>query len=155
MEEGPTIVKKRSPKRHLTTTPSPDGKDIIRCVAVNPTNHAMLLGQGLVAAMKPQTSLRYNLMWAYGGYLTLVPRRLGLNEALDTAVDALVTTHASFSSCKEVTIRSLTKYSEALGALRRCLDDPITASSSETLCAVTVLLLVQVSNCHFAIQDHR
>lgn len=85
-------------------------------------------------------------MWAYGGYLTLIPRRLGLNEALDTAVDAMVTTHASFSSCKEVTIKSLTKYSRALGALRRCLDDPVTASSSETLCAVSVLLLVQVSN---------
>ncbi|OJJ58306.1 hypothetical protein ASPSYDRAFT_1047757 [Aspergillus sydowii CBS 593.65] len=143
MEEGPTIVKKRSPKRHLTTTPSPDGKDIVRRIAVNPTNNATLLGQGMVAAMKPQTSLRYNLMWAYGGYLTLVPRRLGLNEALDTAVDALVTTHASFSSCKEITVKSLTKYSKALGALRRCLDDPVTAGSSETLCAVSVLLLVQ------------
>lgn len=146
MEEGPTIVKKRSPKRHPTTTPSPDGTDIVRRVAINPTNSTMLLGQGLVAAMKPGTSLRYNLMWAYGGYLTLIPRRLGLNEALDTAVDAMVTTHASFSSCKEVTIKSLTKYSRALGALRRCLDDPVTASSSETLCAVSVLLLVQVSN---------
>lgn len=155
MEEGPTIVKKRSPKRHLTTTPSPDGKDIVRRIAVNPTNNSTLLGQGMVAAMKPQTSLRYNLMWAYGGYLTLVPRRLGLNEALDTAVDALVTTHASFSSCKEITVKSLTKYSKALGALRRCLDDPVTAGSSETLCAVSVLLLVQVGNCRFAVQDYR
>ncbi|KAL4781106.1 hypothetical protein BJX76DRAFT_336100 [Aspergillus varians] len=139
MDDGPT--KKRSPTRHVTTVAG--RKDAIRCIAVNPTNSVTLLGQGLVAAIKPQTSLRYNLMWAYGGYLVLIPQRLGLNEALDTAVDALVTTHATFASCKEVTVSSLTKYSQALGALRRCLDNPVTASASETLCAVSVLLLVQ------------
>ncbi|KAL4967582.1 Zn(II)2Cys6 transcription factor domain-containing protein [Aspergillus stella-maris] len=145
MEEGPaTIAKRRSPKRHVVA-PTKDSKDLVRSAtfAPNPMTKAQLLGQGLVAAITPQTSLRYNLMWAYGGYLMLVPRRLGLNDALDTAIDALISTHQTYASCKEVTATSLTKYSNALGALRRCLSNPATASSSETLCAVSVLLVVQ------------
>lgn len=142
MEEGPAAVKQPAPKRQ--DKPVTDRKNAVRRISVNPISGVALVAQQLVAAVKPQTSLRYNLMWAYGGFLVLVPRRLGVNEALDTAVDALVTTHKSFASCKRVTLGSLTKYSRALNALTRCLDDPVTASSSETLCAVSVLLLVQV-----------
>ncbi|KAL4935332.1 hypothetical protein BDV06DRAFT_131025 [Aspergillus oleicola] len=144
VEEGPTtIAKKRSPSG--VVAPPDNRKDVVHRVTVtpNPINKVQLLGQGLVAAIKPQTSLRYNLMWAYGGYLVFVPRRLGLNEALDTAIDALITTHQTYASCKEVTATSLTKYSTALGALRRCLSNPSVASTSETLCAVSVLLVVQ------------
>ncbi|KAL4769975.1 hypothetical protein BDW60DRAFT_209606 [Aspergillus nidulans var. acristatus] len=140
MEEDPAVARKRV----LTRQDEPGIRnEVVRRIAVNPIDSAALLGQRLVAAIKPQTDLRYNLAWAFGGYLVRIPQRLGVNEALDAAVDALVTAHQTFAACKEITVSSLTKYSRALSALRRCLDDPLTAGTSETLCAVSVLLLVQ------------
>ncbi|KAL4817063.1 hypothetical protein BDW67DRAFT_184138 [Aspergillus spinulosporus] len=140
MEEDPAVARKRV----LTRQDAPEIRNkVVRGIAVNPINSAALLGQRLVAAIKPQTDLRYNLAWAFGGYLVRIPQRLGVNEALDAAVDALVTAHQTFAACKEITVGSLTKYSRALSALRRCLDNPLTAGTSETLCAVSVLLLVQ------------
>ncbi|KAL4806081.1 hypothetical protein BDV18DRAFT_138644 [Aspergillus unguis] len=143
MEEGPAVVKKRSPVSDRPGNLIAERKGAVHHISVNPTNNITIIGQRLVAAVKPATSLRYNLMWAYGGYLVLIPRRLGINEALDAAVDALVTAYQSFASCKQVFIGSLTKYSRALNALSRCLDNPVTATTSETLCAVSVMLLVQ------------
>ncbi|KKK21013.1 hypothetical protein ARAM_005093 [Aspergillus rambellii] len=141
-EYGTNIGRKRAPpprpKQELQ-------KGQGQVVFVAPSNAVTLLAQALVATIRPATDLRYNLMWAYGDYLTLVPAHLGFNEALDAAVDALVTTHATFSSRKEVTVASLMKYSRALSALRGCLDNPRKAGTSETLCAVSLLLLVQVS----------
>jgi hypothetical protein len=143
MEQDPAVARKRV----LTRQDAPEFRnEVVRRIAANPINSATLLGQRLVAAIKPQTDLRYNLAWAFGGYLVRVPQRLGVNEALDAAVDALVTAHQTFASCKVITVSSLTKYSRALKALRRCLDNPLTAGTSETLCAVSVLLLVQVTD---------
>ncbi|CEL00471.1 hypothetical protein ASPCAL00071 [Aspergillus calidoustus] len=137
MEDGPTaLARKRSPNRN--SKPAAENKPTL-LVKTAPSNHTTLLGQALADAILTK-DLRYNLLWAYGGYLLAVPSRLGVNEALDTAVDALVTAHRTFSSRKEITVTSLTKYSRALTALRSCLDNPKTASSSETLCAVSLLL---------------
>ncbi|KAL3457237.1 hypothetical protein BJX64DRAFT_280750 [Aspergillus heterothallicus] len=134
MEDGPTaIARKRS---------APEKKNVIRFVPTVPASYTTLLAHGLMDAIKTK-DLRYNLLWAYGGHLLAVPSRLGVNEALDTAVDALVSSHRTFASRKEITVSSITKYSRALTALRSCLDNPKTASSSETLCAVSLLLLVQ------------
>jgi hypothetical protein len=151
MEEDPAVARKRV----LTRQDEPGIRnEVVRRIAVNPIDSAALLGQRLVAAIKPQTDLRYNLAWAFGGYLVRIPQRLGVNEALDAAVDALVTAHQTFAACKEITVSSLTKYSRALSALRRCLDDPLTAGTSETLCAVSVLLLVQVTDHSFPSPSH-
>lgn len=78
--------------------------------------------------------------------LRLVPRRLGINEALDAAADALVTSYTCFIAGSAVaTSDVLIKHSNALSALRRVLDDPVKAQSSETLCSTMILLIVQVS----------
>ncbi|KAL4876448.1 hypothetical protein BJY04DRAFT_199981 [Aspergillus karnatakaensis] len=149
MEEGPNIVaKKRSSNSSSgsssgSRTPPTDQQDMVRLIPKNPQNNATLLGQALVASYKGQTDLKYNLVWAYGGYLAMIPRHLGVNEALDAAVDSLVTAHRSFASRGEVTITALSKYSKALGALRTCLNNPSTARSTETLCAVMVLMSTQ------------
>ncbi|KAL4865776.1 hypothetical protein BDV12DRAFT_174086 [Aspergillus spectabilis] len=143
VDEGPTAIARKRPPKSTSVTPPAEPKDALHRVTSVPSNNVTLLAQGLAATMKKQTDLKYNLVWAYGGYLALVPQRLGVNEALDTAVDALVTAHATFASRKEVSVSALAKYSRALGALRTCLDNPRTAGSSETLCAVMVLLSVQ------------
>lgn len=139
---GRSIVQKSS-----TSTTSNDAVELTASTAsvIAPlSNHLTVLAQALAAAMALETDLRYHLSWAYGAYLNMVPCRLGMNEALDTAVDALVTTHVGFSCSRKISMESLAKYSRALGALRKCLDDPDLAVASETLCAVSLLLITQV-----------
>lgn len=72
-----------------------------------------------------------------------IPRRLGHNAALDFAVDALTNAYVGFCTHQKVSIETLAKYSKALKTLVVYLDNPAQASSSETLCAVMVLLLCQ------------
>ncbi|CAI7630275.1 unnamed protein product [Penicillium palitans] len=83
------------------------------------------------------------MWWSFGLFLEDVPRRLGSNEALDRAVDAVTTAHAGFCARQRVSTEALTKYSYALKTLRVYLDDPLQASASSTLCAVMILLACQ------------
>jgi hypothetical protein len=108
-----------------------------------PGNSMTSLTSSFVGAIKRSTDLRYNLWWAFGIFLEDVPRRIGSNEALDRAVDALTTAHAGFCTRQPISVEALAKYSHALRTLRVYLDDPLQASASSTLCAVMILLLCQ------------
>jgi hypothetical protein len=110
-----------------------------------PCNNLTLLTHAFVDTMKLSTDLRYNLAWTYGFFLEDVPRRLGSNEALDTSADALASAHLSYCTHRVVSVEVLRKYSNALSKLRICLDDPMKACTSDTLCAVSLLLICQVS----------
>jgi hypothetical protein len=133
----------RIPKRYARS-----GKEdrVAAIPSASPSNNQTLLAHAFVKAIRVSTDLKYNLAWAYGGYLEEVPRRLGSNEALDTAADAVVSAHLSFCVHRAISVEALTKYSRALSTLRVCLNDPIKASTSDTLCAVALLLICQVSN---------
>ena len=115
-----------------------------------PSNETTLLVNALIAKLKASDDLRYNLSWTYGGFIEDIPRRIGTNQALDAAVAALVTAHSHLGSHQGTfaTCQSLVKYSHALKTLRACLDDPVTARKAETLCAVMILLICQVSDPH-------
>ena len=98
-----------------------------------------------VDRVNPSTGVKYNLAWTYGDYLVDIPARLGTNEALDRAADAVLAAHGRFSAAHlDVTPVILEKYTMALTALRTCLDDPVKATTSETLCAIMLLLICQV-----------
>lgn len=109
-----------------------------------PVNGITVLRNSFIETMKPTTDLRYNLAWSFGGFLVDIPRRLGVNEALDSAVQALVNSHQDFCAGLGVTSRALAGYSRALRMLRSYLNDPVKARTSETLCSVMVLLMCQV-----------
>ncbi|KAJ5081657.1 transcriptional regulator family: Fungal Specific TF [Penicillium alfredii] len=109
-----------------------------------PSNNLTLLTNAFVGSIKRSTDLRYNLWWSFGMFLEEVPRRLGSNEALDRAVDAVTSAHANFCARRTMSVNTLSKYSRALVALRNCLDDSGTAQSSNTLCAVMILLVCQI-----------
>lgn len=109
-----------------------------------PSNETTMLTSQYIQAIKLTTNLRYNLAWAYGFFMFEIPRRMNENEALDTAVNALICSHSNFCSRKEVSVETLSSYSRALRSLRNCLDDPDKASQTETLCAVMLLLICQV-----------
>lgn len=94
--------------------------------------------------IKRTADLRFNLWWSFGPFLEDVPRRLGSNEALDRAVDAVTTAHAGFCVGRVGTVDALTKYSQALRTLRVYLEDDFHAHSANTLCAVMLLLMCQI-----------
>lgn len=97
-----------------------------------------------LSTIKPSVNFRQNLAWNYGAFLEDIPQRLGKNKALDTAVTALVSAHSNVCCKRKATLQTLVKYSLALDALKSSLNSPYEASSSETLCAIMVLLICQV-----------
>ena len=122
-----------------------DGSEVAQ-ICPPPSNAQTVLAGGLIDKLKVTTDLRYHLSWTYGGYLEDIPQRLGRSEALDAAVNALVCAHSDFAGPgKEVSPMSLRKYSDAIAILRVCLNDANQASSADTLCAVTLLMICHVS----------
>lgn len=111
-----------------------------------PTNDLSSLANRFIKTIKPSTDLRYNLWWTFGVYLEDIPRRLGTNEALDRSIEALTAAHAGFCGVNRqgATVEALTSYSQALKTLRIYLDDRVHAQSSNTLCAVMILLICQL-----------
>lgn len=111
-----------------------------------PSNESTMLAQELMGSLVT-FDLRYNLSWVYGGFIDSIPERIGVSRALDAAVAALLASHTNLITARGkevvVSIESLTKYSQAVKTLRVTLDDPITACTTETLCAVTLLLICQ------------
>ncbi|KAL7946766.1 hypothetical protein V8C42DRAFT_318742 [Trichoderma barbatum] len=81
----------------------------------------------------------------YGGWFKDLPRRLGTNEALDAAVEAMVGFYPHLRRHEQSSLSrgSLFKYVNALQALRTCLNDPQKANKPETLCAVYVIMICQ------------
>ncbi|KAI6913234.1 hypothetical protein KC334_g1578 [Hortaea werneckii] len=96
-----------------------------------------------LSTIKPSVNFRQNLAWNYGAFLEEIPQRLGKNKALDAAVTALVSAHSNVCCKRKATPQTLVKYSLALEALKSNLDCVHEASSSETLCAIMVLLICQ------------
>lgn len=82
----------------------------------------------------------------FGGFLSDVPRRLGVNAALDAATDAFVIAANNFRAGRRGPDEMvLKKHANAIHALRTCLDHPPTAHASETLCAIQMIMIYQVS----------
>ncbi|KAI7720650.1 hypothetical protein KC353_g2012 [Hortaea werneckii] len=96
-----------------------------------------------LSTIKPSVNFRQNLALNYGAFLEDIPQRLGKNKALDAAVTALVSAHSNVCCKRKATPQTLVKYSLALEALKSNLDCVHEASSSETLCAIMVLLICQ------------
>jgi hypothetical protein len=107
-----------------------------------PYNETMRIANAFISTLEV-SDLRYSVSY-YGAFLKYVPQRLGTNQALDAAVQAL----ASASSClrtRENSTQVLVQYGNALKALRLSLSDPLKAESPETLCAIYLVMICQVS----------
>jgi hypothetical protein len=113
-----------------------------------PSNEGSLLADALVSKLQAWDDLRFHLTWTYGIFLEEIPRRLGSNAALDTAVNALVCAHSQLNTSAGIVRiadpEALTKYNHAVRTLRICLDDPVKAREASTLCAVYLLMICQV-----------
>ncbi|KAB8263670.1 hypothetical protein BDV32DRAFT_110916 [Aspergillus pseudonomiae] len=143
----PIMVKKGKLKEQCskdqTSSSSDEERTEVCRVSPHPSNALTVLSQAFVRAIHPSTDIRWNLAWMYGGFLRDVPPRLGTNEALDTAADAVISMHSDFCVTRKLSVQALSKYGRALNTLHTYLDDPVKAASTDTLCAVTILLLCQ------------
>ena len=71
--------------------------------------------------------------------------QIGKNAALDAAVDAFATGFSTLHS-DAYGLEAFQKYGHALKALGECLDDPVRGQTPETMCAIYLIMVVQVSN---------
>lgn len=89
--------------------------------------------------------LRYDIEWAYGSFMSDVPKRLGHSTALDAATKALtLALPPSPQARRHASVDVLHSYTVALKATRLALADRVQARSTNTMCAVYFLLLCQV-----------
>jgi hypothetical protein len=114
----------------------------VRTLLRTPSNDATLMLSDFIQKLEV-SDLRYDICWSYGDILREVPKRLGTNAALDASVRA-ITTVCSDLSTRQKSQEALKRYGHALRALRTCLEDPIIAQSSSTLCAVYLIWICQV-----------
>ena len=111
----------------------------------SPSNSLTQLTLAFVDKVNPSIDVSFQLVGNFGAFLREVPRRLGTNESLDAASDLLVTAYTRYCAGHiEPDGEVLVKHSRALSALSTCLNDPVTAHSSETLCSIMLLLICQV-----------
>ena len=97
------------------------------------------------------TDIRFQLTWNFGGFLLEIPRRLGVNKALDAASEALIAAHARFCTGRLDLDDDdlLIQHNRALNALRHELNDEVKAKSSETLAAIMVIMITEVWISHY------
>lgn len=115
----------------------------VRSLSRTPSNEATSTLTEFVHKLEVQ-DIRFDLVWAYGGLLREIPKRLGTNSALDAAVSAMTSTAADLAAGYK-SPEALVRYGQALTALRTCLGNPVTAQSSSTLCAIYLIWICQVS----------
>ena len=110
-----------------------------------PSNDLTRLTSAFVSNIDSSIDIKIQLPWNFGPFLEEVPKRLGSNMALDAASETLVAAYSRFCTGNigpDNTV--LLKYQRTLSALRHCLTDPVKAHSSESLCAIMILLMIQV-----------
>ncbi|CAO1603077.1 hypothetical protein XANCAGTX0491_006670 [Xanthoria calcicola] len=133
-------------KRVTTTSISFDQSP---CIDPTPSkalsNGVSRLMSAFVNRISQDVDIRFQLPWNFGDYLIHLPRHLGISEALDAAVDALVTAHTSFCAGNLKPSREvLTKHAHCLCILRRDVSDVHKARTSETLAAIMVTSITQL-----------
>ncbi|KAG8528370.1 uncharacterized protein KY384_007288 [Bacidia gigantensis] len=108
-------------------------------------NSLTTLTGAFIGTVSPTIDVSYQLAGNFGGFLNEVPKRLGRNEALDAAAEALVAGYKRYrSGFREPNADLLIKHSRALTALHRCIDVPAKAKTPETLCAVMMLPICEL-----------
>lgn len=112
-------------------------------LASPPSNEVSYKVNALVTALRID-QIGYDLQ-VFGGFLNLVPKRLGRTQALDDASWAFACAYRSVpASCRAA--ETLAAYGKALASIRSAIGDPRQMHSSDLLCAVYLVTLCSVSN---------
>jgi hypothetical protein len=113
----------------------------VRALPRSPSNETTIIASAFIFTLEV-TDLRYDLT-CYGPFLKDIPKRLGSNDALDASVNVLTSAFSSLYT-RQQSLQTLSRYVNALKALRICLSDPSQAWTANTLCAIYLLLICQV-----------
>lgn len=79
-------------------------------------------------------------VYCYGPIMGDLPQRMGNHRALDAAISAFNST-ANCAPTKQMTITAQRNYVTALSALQKCLQDPKTAYTPDTLAAIHLIIV--------------
>ena len=115
----------------------------VKAITYTPSNNLTIVTSAFCSVLEVK-DIRYDLS-VYGPFLKDIPRRLGSSAALDASVNAL-TTGLSFVHSRRRSPEVYESYVQALKALRICLNDPEEVGSANTLCAVYLVMVCQVSS---------
>lgn len=120
-----------------------------------PLNETELLAQSFTTRLNQSEDVGRSLAWAWGPQLLEIPRRLGRNKALDEAARTILIDHADVligENRIDPVAPGVVHLLKATGILRGILDDPIQRSEAETLAAVFLISISQVSSstCHLS-----
>lgn len=89
--------------------------------------------------------IRYDVGWAFGTFVSDIPKRLGRSVALDSATRAFVLSlPPSPHARRQPGSDALENFTAALKATRLALAHPTESKSIDTLCAAYLLLICQV-----------
>lgn len=110
-----------------------------------PSNELTLL-TAKTASILGIADMRYALAY-HMGFLTVVPRRLGRNDTLDTAVRAMTVCFPAVYG-QERSTDMFSSFGKALEKLRISLLDCATSNSPEILCAIYIVATCQVNLLH-------
>lgn len=127
-QDGPT--EQGGPGQQLSIVQVPASRDAL--IAGN-------LGSRLQVA-----DIRYDTSWL-GDFLHMIPERIGTNKALDSAADTFTTGFNNLDNPHGQPTQMLTKYGDTLRALRDTIGDPAQREAPETMYAMYLVLLSEVS----------
>lgn len=75
----------------------------------------------------------------------MIPQRLGVSEALDAAVDALVLAVPNLYDAQgSASSQSIVAFGKAMSSVRNAMGDDDQARTSNLVCAVFILLIIHV-----------
>lgn len=134
---GPLTAIARSNKRRQSSA-----SDASITISALPQNVSTVLASKFIAALEVE-DLRYSLR-CYGDFLEQIPKRLGHSDALDASVKALSSVF-SVHYTRQLPPDALVNYINALKALRLCLSCKDEKLAPETLSAIYIMMICQVS----------
>ena len=145
MAQQPSQSKDTSQRTSRNNSTEGSEQSCILHFSPTPANDLTRLTTSFIRSIDPTTDVKYQLLYTFGGYLAEIPCRLGTNEALDASARALVVAYEWYCTGSALPSFTVSKsFSKALRALRLCLEEPAKAQSSETLCAIMIIMIVQV-----------
>ena len=106
-----------------------------------PRSEILAIADALISILQVKDQ-RYNLSF-YGNFFHDIPKRLGYNLALDTSVKAIITA-LPFHHTRVLPAGALAHYVDSLKATRITLNDSVKGRTSDTLCAMYLVLVCSV-----------
>lgn len=104
----------------------------------------MAVSMSLINKLQNRQS-RFEINWAHGSFMDEIPRRTNHSVALAAATEAFMLALPCTEVSHTLSQRRLRSYTAALGATRLALLHPDEAYTLNTLCAVYLLWICQVS----------